>query len=508
LSLLVRLGGVLMAGALLAACTSGGSESAFQPSFEEQSCPPELESVLIPTHSCGYLTVLEDRSRPSGRTIQLFVVRIEPQSGAPEGSAAMFVPGQDLAVESDFYGTANLAQRVDREVFLMDQRGSGRSRPSLDCPEIDALSVVALRKGIDETSSRAAFLDAVAACRTRLTARGVDVASYDLPAMAQDGVDLRRALGIDTWGISTYGTASLVALEMLREDPAHVDVMVLDSPEFPQDDPVNTDLESTKEAIGAILRGCEQEDRCANAYPSPQRTLRRATAQLEEHPVIVSTRTATGNRFDVRVDGSALVRVLRTLLRFHTDAVSEEVPAAIYEAVRGDVASIVARNLAFAPAFCAGYLPSCDEVHAVSEGTYLSVMCQTFASWADPTSARLPEGDAMYANTFASNPWIEACAPWKVPSADASVAQPVSSDVPMLILLGRYDPYTSTSVVKRAAETLTGSWVIVNPSGGHNALSQSCMIQIRNAWVGDPTSPPDLDCLPSIPSKPFVIDRS
>ena len=119
---LTRLGGALLFGALLAACTSGGSESAFQPSFEGQPCPPELESVLIPTHSCGYLTVLEDRSRPSGRTIQLFVVRIEPQGAAPEGSAAMFVPGQDLAVESDFYGTANLAQRVDREVFLMDQR--------------------------------------------------------------------------------------------------------------------------------------------------------------------------------------------------------------------------------------------------------------------------------------------------------------------------------------------------------------------------------------------------
>ena len=106
-----------MAGALLVACTSSGSESSFHPSFEEQPCPDDLESVLIPTHSCGYLTVLEDRARPSGRTIRLFVVRIEPQGGAPKDSAAMFVPGRDLAVEGDFYGTANLAQRVDREVF-------------------------------------------------------------------------------------------------------------------------------------------------------------------------------------------------------------------------------------------------------------------------------------------------------------------------------------------------------------------------------------------------------
>ena len=201
---------------------------------------------------------------------------------------------------------------------------------------------VALREGIDETSSRAAFLEAVAACRTRLTAEGVDVASYDLAAMAQDGVDLRRALGIDTWGISTYGTASLVALEMVREDPAHVDVMVLDSPEFPQDDPLTTDIAGTHEAIAAIFRDCVEQARCANAYPRLQQTLQRATAQLDDHPVTVSTRTASGNRFDVRVDGSALLRALRMLLRSQTDELNASEPAAVYAALHGDVASIIA----------------------------------------------------------------------------------------------------------------------------------------------------------------------
>ena len=113
----------------------------------------------------------------------------------------------------------------------------------------------------------------------------------------------------------------------------------------------------------------------------------------------------------------------------------------------------------------------------------------------------------MGADVVATNPWVEACARWKVPSAGPSVTQPVRSDVPTLIVLGRYDPYASPGVVRRADATLTQRWVIVNPSGGHNSLSQSCMIEIRNAWIRDPTSPPDLGCLPSIPPKPFVIDR-
>ena len=197
----------------------------------------------------------------------------------------MFGPGDDLAMDNDFYGESNMAQRVDREVILMDQRGSGRSRPSLNCPEVDGLSAVALRKGIGGKSSRDAFLAAVSACRSRLTGEGIDVAAYDLPEMAQDGEDLRQALGIDMWGITTYGSASLIALEMVREDPAHVDVMVLDSPAFPQDDPLTTDVLSTQSGIATIFHDCDKRARCATAYPRLQETLQRAIVQLDDHPL-------------------------------------------------------------------------------------------------------------------------------------------------------------------------------------------------------------------------------
>ena len=182
------------------------------------------------------------------------------------------------------------------------------------------VSPMAFREGLGATSSRAAFLAAVSTCRARLTSDGVDVAAYDLPALAQDGVDLRRALDIDTWGITTYGSMSLVGLEMLREDAAHIDSMVLDSPAFPQEDPLATDATSTQSAIEAIFHDCADRVRCAAAYPRLPQTLHRAVGQLDDHPITVSTETASGHRFDVRVDGAALLRALRTLLRDQTDA--------------------------------------------------------------------------------------------------------------------------------------------------------------------------------------------
>ena len=128
----------------------------------------------------------------------------------------MYMAGTNLATSHQFFDLTQAAERLQRETIIMEPRGVGRSRPSLDCPEIDAISAGALKAGIGDRKVHAAFLDAVSACRTRLSEAGIDVAAYDLSAMAADAEDLRQALGIESWGIMTYGSASLVALAVLR----------------------------------------------------------------------------------------------------------------------------------------------------------------------------------------------------------------------------------------------------------------------------------------------------
>jgi pimeloyl-ACP methyl ester carboxylesterase len=499
---------VLATVALVAGCTFGAGQSPFRPSFRQEACPKALEPLLIPRHSCGNLTVLEDRSRPQGRTIQLFVVRIEPQAGRPANRGPMFVPGTNLATSSGFYDLVGAAERLHREIIIMEQRGVGMSRPSLDCPEIDAVTTQGLREGIGAPDARAAFLGSVSACWDRLRRQGIDPAAYDLPAMAADAEDLRRALGIDAWGVSTYGSASLVALQMLRDDRAHITELVLDSPQFPNVDPIATDIAGTKEGIDRILRACTNDSECSKVYPNLALALRRATRTLDAHPVTVRTRTLTGTRVVLRVDGSALLRALRILLSLHGQVSKAEEPAAISSVARRDLGATVAPILASAPPFCAGYLPQCDEIHPVSEGTYLSVLCRDVAPWVHPRSAaRLAGGDPAYRQAFVQNPWIEACARWKVPPGDSSVSQPVSSDVPTLILIGRYDPFAPTAIVERAAGSLTEHWIAMYPSGGHNVLDKPCMIQIRNTWWSHPALPPDLRCLRTIPQTPFDLGR-
>ena len=49
--------------------------STFEPDFDHSACPYDLNVPSDVTLSCGFVTVLEDRSTLSGNTIDLYVVR-------------------------------------------------------------------------------------------------------------------------------------------------------------------------------------------------------------------------------------------------------------------------------------------------------------------------------------------------------------------------------------------------------------------------------------------------
>ena len=502
-----RIGAVLISLLLLSACTMDTREAAFHPSFRAGPCPEDLEPILIPIHSCGFLTVLQDRSRPDGRTIDLFVVRVEPQAGRPTDRYPMYMAGTNLATSHQFFDLTQAAERLQRETIIMEPRGVGRSRPSLDCPEIDAISAGALKAGIGDRKVHAAFLDAVSACRTRLSEAGIDVAAYDLSAMAADAEDLRQALGIESWGIMTYGSASLVALAVLRDEPSHIAQMILDSPTFPQIETRMVAAEGTRYALDSMVDACSRDARCKSTYPRLGSALSRTIQELDLHPIVERSAGTAAAHESVRMDGTTLLRVLRTLLTGLSDSRKLEELATINSAAHGEIASNVMGLLTTESPFCVGFLPQCDDAHPVAEGTYLSVVCRDLAQASDATTTRVAHANPAYVDTFTADPWFQACARWDVPLADPSVSQPVSSDVPTLIVLGRFDPFAPAAIVERAAAPFTHDWIVVDPVGGHNALGHSsCMIEMRNDWSRHRSSPPDRSCIASMTSKPFDLD--
>ncbi len=74
------------ASVLPATPSAPASAVSFQPTYEVAPCPEDILEAAFNGVECGDLTVLEDRSRPSGRTLRLFASRFDPPGEPAVGS--------------------------------------------------------------------------------------------------------------------------------------------------------------------------------------------------------------------------------------------------------------------------------------------------------------------------------------------------------------------------------------------------------------------------------------
>ncbi len=218
--------------------------------FQEGDCPfPALDGV-----TCGYLTVPEDRAQPDGNTVELAVAIIAARSANPDPIPVIYLeggPGDAPLIDTDTFLTYPVVE--DHTLILFDQRGTGFSQPSLNCPELEG----------DSSSD-----DPVQACHDRLQSEGVNLQMYNSAASAADVNDLAAALGYDKvnlWGIS-YGTK--LGLTVLRDYPEIVQSAVLDSVYAPEVDDLQIQSSGVTGSLNELFSRCAADAACSDAYPN------------------------------------------------------------------------------------------------------------------------------------------------------------------------------------------------------------------------------------------------
>ena len=243
-------GGILAIGTLVVAGTAAPLPATTpvvraEASYEDVACPPTVIRTAQQTASCGYLTVPESRSRLTGRTIRLFVVRERPSGSLrPDPVLAL----SELGSTRDWTTPDYLPPRVHREVITIDHRGLGRSTPNLACPELERLAGSSLAAPLNDPRTQATLLPAVQQCRDRLAGQGMDLGAYNLREIAADAEDLRLALGIERWNLRGLGSGSRIAFEILRRHGEHVRAVWFDSPEIPHFDLLTTGIVGLRNA--------------------------------------------------------------------------------------------------------------------------------------------------------------------------------------------------------------------------------------------------------------------
>jgi pimeloyl-ACP methyl ester carboxylesterase len=485
------------------ACTGGtltdSTHDVFRPMVEWSTCPDDVEVQFLQKHRCGFLTVLQDRAIADGARVRTFVVEVYPEKGEPSADPIL-VFGSDLGRPAEFGGFAPLASRTQRIVYLMEVRGVGHSQPSLECPEVGALESEVAATTID-LSIPDGFPDAVRACRDRLGSKGVDVGDFDVQAVADDGEDLRVALGYQRWNVASYGTTSRYLLQYLRDYGArHVRAAFMDSPQFPEVDEVTGGLSGTQIALDQLLMACGDDAQCSKAYPDLAASWSEALALLERVPLRGRIPSSEGGRTSVTIDAGAFFRVARSALGGNDLGNLEFLPRMVTLAAKGRLDPVLAAIAAGDPLLCDGYHPECHAEERFSLGNYLTVLCRDQAPFIDRTTlAAETAGDPTLTQVFGHHPYLAACEGWAVPPADPIVHEPVLTDVPLLILSGRFDSFSPPQVARVAAASFEHAWV-VDVDDTHNILGHNeCSLEIRNAWIDEPTSAPeDTGCLDDV----------
>ncbi|HEU4543391.1 MAG TPA: alpha/beta hydrolase [Jiangellaceae bacterium] len=498
-----------LAGALVivaGACT-GSPDAAFQPSLEWTDCPAKVESTFLSDHECGYLTVLEDRSKQDGPTVKLLVIRVPPVGATPAPGIVSGI-GQNVGDPYDMSGgIATGATRLGRVVIELEHRGAGPySEPSLRCPEVDALTERAAISLTGDDELTALFVDAVGACAQRLRSSGIEPAAYDVASVVADREDLRTVLGIDQWYmLGSYGTASRYLFEYLRTHPDRVGAAYADSPWFPELDELTGGALGTRAALKRLFEACESDPECSASYPNLEQTWTAALERLAKAPLDGTYETADGDTIDVTVDAGKLLRVARFTLGGDGPGNLRSLPEMIAAAADGQITPQVLSIVANDPVFCAGYRPLCSGQDGFSLGVYLTTFCRDQLPFIDhdALSAAI-DNDPSYQAVFGDSPYVRACDAWDVPPSDAPNIAPVDTDVPLLFLPGQFDSYSPPEWAQEQAARQSRAWSIEIPANTHNTLGfAECAISARNAWVGNPTTPPDTTACNSAPPIEF-----
>jgi len=462
-------------------------------SFQSKSVTLQLTPCHIPNVQeelkCGKFEVFEDRESKTGRKIALNILFLPALTDKPAPDPVFFMaggPGQSIVAVMPTARKDLLAKiRRERDVVLVDQRGTGDSNP-LNC------ILYADKNDMPKFFGDSYPPDIVHACRERLE-KIADLTKYTTDIAMDDLDDVRAALGYDKINVhgGSYGTTA--ASVYLRRHGDHVRTVTLESVapvNFKSPLPVPKALQH---AMDRLFADCAAESKCNAAYPDLKTENQKVLAHLAKEPMtldMVNPVTKVNQRVTITRD--VFVDLMRPMIYAPETAII--VPIIIHAAYLGD----------YGPFVRAAYLYSRNLEDQIARGLHLSIICAEsvpFITEADIAreTANTDSGDSRVRSV------IKACQDWPKAKVTPSFLEPVNSNVPVLIISGELDPVTEPSLATEMAKFLPNGRQILIHYGGHTPGNE-CTYNLVSEFISKGSAKGlDASCVDSIKRPAFYV---
>ncbi len=438
-----------------AAATVGPAVAQIEWADLDQSVVPQSPDLRT-----GYLVVPESRRSRVARTIRLPFVIIKSRSGSPSPDPVLIsAGGPGGSILGRVRNRARDPLLEDRDVILLEQRGTRFAKPALTAPRI----AEALRSGwgvrLNGDPDPAAVRKALSKTLSEYENRGVELSGYTTRESATDIADLRRLLGIASWDLYGSSYSTKIMLTVLRDAPEGVRAVILDSvlpleADWDEEAPANI-LEVFRRLMAAARENQPLQARLEGFDGRWRRFLEAANLR----PIDVALKDPVDGRpISVRLDAAGVMNCVYAGLE--DAATIPRLPLIVDEACRG-------RTEILAP-LVEAYLGSSQ---GYAWGARLAVWCAEEFPFERPERILRPSGLPPELSRFVQTAVpLEALRVWPPGRPAAKENHPVRSDVPVLVAAGEFDPDTPVSWGRRTASLLRNSQVIVFAGMSHVPL--------------------------------------
>lgn len=404
-------------------------------------------------------------------------------SRAPQPDPLFFLTGGPGQAATESYVQIRAAfRRVERErdIVLVDQRGTGSSN-ALRCPKPEDEAAFWL---LEDEAIAAFVTDCLDALPANPELYTTAIAMEDLDAV-------RDALGYDRinlYGIS-YGTRA--ALSYMRQFPERVRSVILDGIAAPTKTLGMDVAQDAQRALDLLIDRCSRDATCRDNFPDLAGSLDALMTRLET-PVTVSLRhPRTGSKETVELQRSMAAFAIR-LATYNQESASI-VPLLLRSAAESDLEPLAAQFLMTTD--------SLDE--SMSDAMGYSVICSEDFPFFDASKARqLNEG--TYLGAVQTDSLSKLCPLWPTRAIPSDFKDPVTLDVPVLLLSGEADPVTPPGNGELVAASLPTSLHLVAPGQGHMVIHRGCILRLAAQFIETGSLDGlDTSCVDDIEPLPF-----
>lgn len=452
--------------------------------FEPCALPGMLGGESVDAR-CGTLRVPENPAAPQGRMIDLHVAWLPAgDKTEPAPDPVFFLAGGPGQAASEHAGTvANALREVrkQRHVFLLDQRGTGKSA-ALACPK-------PVEERFEESTDPDDIVDYARLCAAGLKA---DARFYTTTQAVADLDAVRRALGVGQVNLVGVSYGTRVAQQYAAAHPQATRALVLDGV-VPNDLVVGGEFARMFERTLLMRsKACVADPTCARRYPIDLRTQVAALKQkLDAAPIEVDYRDpATGEAKRDTLSGQTVVGL--SFLFSYMPQAAALLPVVVDEATQGR----------YGPLMSLAAMSQGSMQGSMNRAMQWSVVCAEDADRhrADPRDAQTVLGEDF------SGPFFSVCQHWPRGTRPAGFEKPLATAVPALLMSGELDPVTPPEYGARVAKSLPKARHVVLKGQGHNVIGTGCMPKLVGQFIERADAKTlDTKCLDSIgPVPPFT----